>query len=60
MKNKQPVLLAEPTTQYQVKVWCPFCSKHHYHGMAEGSRVAHCEEKSNSPFINTGYYIKLK
>ncbi|WP_188205388.1 hypothetical protein [Desemzia incerta] len=60
MKIKQPTLLAESVNENQVRVWCPFCSKHHYHGNAEGSRDAHCEKKTNSPFLETGYYIKLK
>ncbi|MCI3028544.1 hypothetical protein LMF32_05445 [Desemzia sp. C1] len=60
MEIEQPVLLAEPINKNQVKVWCPHCLKNHYHGNTEGSRVAHCEKKTNSPFVATGYYIKLK
>ncbi len=49
----------------QVKVWCPFCRRWHYHGADEemitrkGShRVGHCDYFEFG-FRATGYYIRL-
>lgn len=49
----------------QVKVWCPFCRKWHYHGADEGMRkrkgshrVGHCHHVG-SGFRGTGYYIRI-
>jgi hypothetical protein len=48
----------------QVRIWCEFCRKYHYHGWP-GSlneishRVAHCI-KEDSPYQDTGYYIEVK
>ena len=60
MENKQtPVVLAWPTeSSKQVKVWCPYCQKWHYHGSAcEGHRLPHCTK--NTPFSDTGYDLKF-
>ena len=49
----------------QVKVWCPFCRKWHYHGVDAGMykrkgshRVEHCH-LNGSGFSETGYYIRI-
>ena len=54
--KKPPVLLAVEAACGQLKVWCPFCDKWHYHGYPEGHRVAHCGDVE-SPYCKTGYYI---
>ena len=48
-ERKYPILIA---------VWCPYCSKWHFHGKKDGMRVAHCINPY-SPFKKTGYIIKL-
>lgn len=70
-----PTLLAEPTgNSTQVKVWCPFCrpwrsaklGMWHYHGSGSGPgpnlghRGAHCLTVSGSPFLATGYNLRLR
>ena len=49
----------------QVKVWCPFCRRWHYHGVDEdmlnnkGShRVGHCDHIEFG-FRVSGYYIRV-
>jgi hypothetical protein len=49
----------------QVKVWCPFCKKWHYHGVDAGMfkrkgshRVEHCHP-IDSVFSDTGYFIRI-
>lgn len=59
IKGKIPILLAYPNTDNQVKVWCPFCRAWHYHGALNGHRVAHCGHDSGSPFVETGYFIRV-
>lgn len=59
--GKIPVFVAEPCGDGQVKFWCPFCYKHHFHGDCndgdwEGHRVSHCKF-DDSPLDKTGYYI---
>ena len=48
-------------------VWCPYCESFHQHGAMDVDsrmkhhRAAHCFDrpgKTESPFIETGYYIK--
>ena len=45
----------------QIRVWCPYCDKHHFHGWPEGFGYkpanvgAHCTNK-NSPFYRGGGY----
>lgn len=41
----------------QLKVWCEYCNKYHFHGTEEGHRIAHCW-KEDSPFNKTGYILK--
>lgn len=43
----------------QLKFFCEFCGKWHFHGEGEGHRHAHCSNP-NSPYQKTGYYLKLK
>jgi hypothetical protein len=60
-----PILVGEITEdKRQIKVWCPYCGKYHFHGcgtrdggpdLGEGHRVAHCPPKS--PFYKSGYFI---
>lgn len=73
-----PVLFAEVTTPPntrrncpggQIRVWCRFCEKHHYHGYGSGHKVAHCvftptsksrrSEPVENPYRQTGYYVLL-
>ena len=35
-------------------VWCPHCSRYHWHGAPAGHRAAHCRDDA-SPFAATGY-----
>lgn len=64
--GEYPLLLGFLTDdRRQVKVWCPFCRRWHYHGAEEqmlnhkGShRVGHCDQ-SEFGFRGTGYYIRL-
>lgn len=56
-----PVFIAESCGNGQVKFWCPFCCKYHFHGDCgggdwEGLRTSHCKS-DNSPLGKTGYYI---
>jgi len=61
-----PLLVGFLTQDHrQVKVWCPFCRKWHYHGVdadmyrRKGShRVEHCHHV-DSGFYGTGYYIRV-
>ena len=39
--------------------YCQYCSHIHYHSCEDGLRTAHCTKES-SPYIKTGYYIKLR
>ena len=64
--GQSPLLLGYLThDRRQVKVWCPFCRRWHYHGADEdmlnhrGShRVGHCHHFEFG-FRGTGYYIRL-
>ncbi len=40
------------------RVWCKHCGEYHYHGAAEGHRIAHCR-KPRSPYLDTGYNLAL-
>lgn len=40
-ERKYPILIAYDTGS-QYAVWCPYCSKWHFHGKEDGMRVAHC------------------
>ncbi len=40
------------------RVWCKHCDAYHYHGPAEGHRIAHCREP-DSPYLDTGYNLAL-
>lgn len=42
-----------------LKVWCEYCDIYHLHGHGEGHRTADCDNR-NSPYLKTGYYIKLQ
>jgi len=53
------------SSKRQAKVWCPYCKEYHFHGadpdLLAGElshRVAHCWSE-NSPFKETGYYLKI-
>ena len=64
--EEYPLLVGFLTQDYrQVKVWCPFCRKWHYHGVDAGMykrkgshRVEHCHP-TDSVFSETGYYIRI-
>jgi hypothetical protein len=64
--EEYPILVGFLThDRRQVKVWCPFCRKWHYHGADEwmykrkGShRVGHCHH-AGSGFQGTGYCIRI-
>jgi len=56
--KKIPELVGEKARHYQIKVWCKYCDRYHVHGLPEGHRAAHCTNPK-SPYIKTGYYIKL-
>ena len=63
-KNKEIPVLEGFIEGNQLSVWCPHCRKYHIHGFggqdpaALHHRVAHCSSDS-SPFLETGYYIKV-
>ncbi len=40
------------------RVWCKHCGEYHYHGPAEGHRIAHCRGP-DSPYLDTGYNLAL-
>lgn len=51
-----------PSGGKYAQVWCPFCNKPHTHSVPIGKnehRVAHCHDTPNSPFRNTGYYLRV-
>ena len=63
-----PVLLAYPHGDKQVKVFCPYCKKWHYHGRSDGNyegfRKSHCpivarksEEAGRIQSPLSSYYI---
>lgn len=52
-----PTFICERHGNNQVRFWCPFCHKYHYHGATEGHRVAHC---TKGPMQETGYYLEFK
>lgn len=57
--REYPVLLGFPTSNQgkeNLKVWCAYCLKWHYHG-SEGHKVAHCHEK-HSTYLDKGYVVK--
>ena len=54
-----PELISEKTRHNQIKVWCEYCNRYHVHGLPEGHRVARCTNQK-SPYLKTGYYIKLR
>jgi hypothetical protein len=63
--KKIPVVKCFPISEEQVKLWCPFCETWHVHGFTpdittrgKSHRVAHCPDP-NSPFDDTGYYLRL-
>lgn len=63
-KNKEIPVLKGPVRDGQIFVWCPFCRRDHIHGLGGQDhsklhhRGAHCSPGS-SPFLETGYYIKV-
>jgi len=57
-----PVLKGE-IIGIQVRVWCEFCNRYHYHGWPDPTarmthRVTHCINPT-SPYQETGYYIEV-
>jgi hypothetical protein len=47
-----------------VQFFCEYCKKYHRHGVPGGiseheHRAAHCKTKSESPYLETGYFLKL-
>lgn len=39
--------------------WCSFCNCFHGHGAVSlGHRIAHCNHKSNSPYLLNGYILQ--
>ena len=51
----RPILIAEPDGAGGLKVWCPSCTRWHYHGLSYGHRSAHCGP--GSPFKGSGYIL---
>lgn len=41
-KTKIPVVLGELWKTSQIRIVCPVCGQHHFHGRVNGHRVAHC------------------
>ena len=64
--EEYPLLVGFLTQDHrQVKVWCPFCRKWHYHGVDAGMykrkgshRVEHCH-RIGFGFSETGYFIRI-
>lgn len=62
-KTDRPVLrgwVFEHTPGHlEIRVYCPYCDKFHYHGWYKGCSgghlVAHCV--LDTPFRKTGYYV---
>ena len=57
-----PVLKGE-IIRIQVRVWCEYCNRYHYHGWPNlgdrmTHRVNHCIN-SDSPYRETDYYIEV-
>jgi hypothetical protein len=48
----------------QVCVWCEYCARWHWHIMGddESLRVhpANCDFEGSSPYLKTGYYLRLR
>lgn len=40
--------------------WCDQCKKWHLHGKGGGHRVAHCFDRSNSIYRETGYNLDIR
>jgi hypothetical protein len=64
-QKTRPVLKCFPTGAGQVKAWCPYCNKWHFHDQtpditsrSRSHREAHCEN-GNSPFRDGGYCLRL-
>lgn len=55
-KDGIPIVLCEKSGTDQFRFYCQYCRRYHYHGAAEGHRVAHCINDT-SPFQSTGYYL---
>jgi len=39
--------------------WCEHCRRYHWHGLGDGHRWAHCSHPPETPFMETGYIIKV-
>jgi 5-methylcytosine-specific restriction endonuclease McrA len=58
--SKYPVLIAAVDRETgNWNVWCPYCKDWHQHCPEPGHRIAHCDDDSGSPFLETGYVVKL-
>jgi hypothetical protein len=56
--NDPPELVAfKREDGHGLKVRCVYCRKWHIHGHGYGHRVAHCLDKSGSPYLKTGYVL---
>jgi len=57
-----PTLLGERMdNSKQIRAWCPYCAKFHYHGDTGNDkeyRAAHCINET--PFTKTGYILKIR
>jgi hypothetical protein len=44
-------------------VWCEHCERYHHHGLADGHRLAHCNdgrpEPAETPYHRTGYWLEI-
>lgn len=49
-----PTFVCELTPGGGWRFFCPVCERFHYHGAAEGHRVAHC---GGGPYREGGYYL---
>jgi len=62
-RNNIPIFKAIKKNLYQMKIFCSFCLYWHSHGIENdiGHRSAHCgtQNRSDSPFFKTGYYVVL-
>jgi hypothetical protein len=55
-----PVLEALPIDiEGNLAAWCPHCMEWHEHNRGEGRKLVKCKESSRSPFLLTGYYLRV-
>lgn len=56
--RKAPEVRAK-LTRKGLEVKCPYCQETHKHGAGEGHRMAHCCKEVGSPYLETGYVLRV-